>query len=104
MLHRLRVRYTPCQKEAVKDSKHTMYSPVGKVDLRWYKKDKVKSHPQTFHVVDRATPLVILGAPAFTASSQSAGGELYPVGLHQQTTGNWLSIRAYLLMQLTSQA
>ncbi|KAL8719569.1 MAG: hypothetical protein Q9225_003443 [Loekoesia sp. 1 TL-2023] len=104
MLNRLRVKYTACQKEAVKDCKDTTYSPMGKVDLRWYKKDTVKSHPQTFYVVDQTTSLVILGAPAFAASSQSGGGKLYPVGVHKQTPGNWLSMRMYSLMRLTYQA
>ncbi|KAL9024985.1 MAG: hypothetical protein Q9196_006112 [Gyalolechia fulgens] len=77
--------------KAVKDAKNTTHSPVGKVELRWHKKEKGKSYPQTFYVVDRATPLVILGAPAFATGDQSSGGEMYPVGLHQQTAEEQLA-------------
>ncbi|KAL9596000.1 MAG: hypothetical protein Q9219_006084 [cf. Caloplaca sp. 3 TL-2023] len=87
MLNRVRVNHTLCQKEAVRDSKNRVYSPVGKVDLRWHKKLKGKSHLETFYVVNDTASIVILGAPAFEASSQSAtaGDKIYPVGLQQQT-------------------
>ncbi|KAI4172419.1 MAG: hypothetical protein LQ346_008599 [Caloplaca aetnensis] len=86
MLTKVRVGYSPCQKEAVKDSKNNIHSPVGKVHLRWYKKDKGLSHPETFFVVDRTDCLVILGATAFVNSNQPIGGaEIHPIGLPQQT-------------------
>lgn len=94
MLSRVGVGFIPCQMREVKDAKNMTHSPIGKVDLRWHKKEKGKSHPQTFYVVDRATPLVLLGAPAFVTGNQYSGGELYPVGLHQQTAGNRYPIRA----------
>ncbi|KAL8922376.1 MAG: hypothetical protein Q9208_005229 [Pyrenodesmia sp. 3 TL-2023] len=40
MLTKVGVGYTSCQKEAVKDSRNITHSPVGRVLLRWYKKDK----------------------------------------------------------------
>ncbi|KAL8760717.1 MAG: hypothetical protein Q9184_003119 [Pyrenodesmia sp. 2 TL-2023] len=92
MLAKVRVDYTPCQKEAVRDSRNITYSPVGSVRLRWHKKDKGKSHDETFFVVDRADYLVILGASAFPNSNQSVGDEIYPIGLDQQTAGiRWFS-------------
>lgn len=87
MLTKVRVGYTPCQKEAVKDSRNITHSPVGKVQLRWYKKDKGKSHPETFFVVNRTDCLVVLGATAFVNSNQPVGGEVHPIGLQQQTAG-----------------
>ncbi|KAL8936839.1 MAG: hypothetical protein Q9216_004724 [Gyalolechia sp. 2 TL-2023] len=94
MLSRVHVGFTPSQTQAVKDKRNTTYSPIGKVDLRWHKKEKGKSYPQTFYVVNQATPLVILGAPAFVTGNQSSGNELLPVGLHQQTAGSQSYIRA----------
>ncbi|KAI4170700.1 MAG: hypothetical protein LQ343_004799 [Gyalolechia ehrenbergii] len=75
MLSRVGVGFIPCQMREVKDAKNMTHSPIGKVDLRWHKKEKGKSHPQTFYVVDRATPLVLLGAPAFVTGNQYSGEE-----------------------------
>ncbi|KAL8723947.1 MAG: hypothetical protein Q9181_007061 [Wetmoreana brouardii] len=87
MINQLGVKYTSCQKEAVNDSRNVQHVPVGQVDLRWHKKDQGKTHSETFFVVGSTTPLVILGATAFPNSNQSAGSNIYPIGVQQQTTG-----------------
>lgn len=85
MLNRVHVKYSQCQIKTLKGSKNTTYTQMGKVELRWHKKEKGKSYPQTFYVVEQATSLVILGAPAFGSGNQSSGGGVYPIGLQQQT-------------------
>lgn len=72
------------------DSKNVRHSPVGRVDLRWSRQETAKSHAETFYVVDRAEPLVILGAPAFVEDVPSAGQTIHPIGLKQQTAGKLL--------------
>ena len=88
MLKQVRVSYQPGQQESLKNSKNTVYNPVGKIDLRWHKRDKVLSHSETFYIVDQTTPLVVLGATACPASVQPSEGEAFPVGVYQQTLGN----------------
>ncbi|KAL9008387.1 MAG: hypothetical protein Q9173_006483, partial [Seirophora scorigena] len=81
------VPYTPCTKGPVHDSKNVRHAPVGRVNLRWSKKEKGKSHAETFYVVDRAQPLVILGATAYEGDILSAGQKMQPIGLKQQMAG-----------------
>ncbi|KAL8983369.1 MAG: hypothetical protein Q9177_004996 [Variospora cf. flavescens] len=92
MLAKVRVNYTPCHQDPVRDSMNTVHSPVGKVELRWYKKGKGKSHAETFYVVDRPQPLVILGATAFGDKNIPTGKEIHPIGLKEQTAGNVFGI------------
>lgn len=92
MLAKVRVNYTPCHQDPVRDSMNTVHSPVGKVELRWYKKGKGKSHAEPFYVVDRPQPLVILGATAFVDKNIPAGKEIHPIGLKEQTAGNVFGI------------
>ncbi|KAL8917789.1 MAG: hypothetical protein Q9172_005691 [Xanthocarpia lactea] len=93
MLERLGgVSYTSCQKETVTDSKGVQHSPIGKVALRWHKKESVKSHSETFYVVDSQTALVILGVTSFDNTSQSSGGNMYPIGLQQLTAEQELAM------------
>ena len=88
MLDRLGVEsYTSCQEKTVTDSKGVQRSPIGKVTLRWHKQESGKSHSETFFVVAEQTALVILGVTAFDNNSQSSGGNMYPIGLHQLTAG-----------------
>ncbi|KAL8950146.1 MAG: hypothetical protein Q9222_003800 [Ikaeria aurantiellina] len=85
MLNKLKLGCTACQKETIKDSRNNSFSLMGKVDLRWHKKDLGVSHAETFYVVATTTPLVILGATAFAGSSQSNPTNVHPVGLNKQT-------------------
>ncbi|KAI4185664.1 MAG: hypothetical protein L6R41_003992 [Letrouitia leprolyta] len=89
MLARVGTEYVPRQATAVKDAKNNTHTLIGQVDLRWYKEGTARSHPRTFHVVQGAAPMVILGAPDFVAGDQSSAGQTLPIGLHQQTTGDW---------------
>lgn len=73
MLTWIRVNYTLCHRNPVGD-----YSLVGKVHLQWHKKSTVKSHGETFYVVDHAQPLVKLGATAFVEDDLPAGREFAP--------------------------
>ncbi|KAL8733771.1 MAG: hypothetical protein Q9166_001965 [cf. Caloplaca sp. 2 TL-2023] len=88
MLQQFGLKSTPCLKNTVKDSNGKQYSPSGKVELRWHKKDLPKSYGETFFVVDLTTPLVILGATAFENNTQpvTSGGNVHPVGVQKQTS------------------
>ncbi|KAL8696339.1 MAG: hypothetical protein Q9224_002845 [Gallowayella concinna] len=87
MLTRLRVGYTPCQRAGATDSQNVQHFPVGKIALRWHKKEQAKSYHEIFFVVESMTPQVILGASAFENSNQSTGGNIHPIGLQHQTAG-----------------
>lgn len=80
-------KYTSCQEETVRDAKGAKHSPVGKVDLRWHKKELAKSHAELFRVVDDNTSMVILGATAFPQSTKPAGASVKPIGVTHLTAG-----------------
>ncbi|KAL8819673.1 MAG: hypothetical protein Q9223_001944 [Gallowayella weberi] len=85
MLQRLGVKWTPGKKETVKDTRGVPHSPVGEVNLRWHKQGLGKSHPETFYVVESSNVFVILGSTAFPNSIQATGGNVQPIGVHEQT-------------------
>ncbi|KAL8811413.1 MAG: hypothetical protein Q9200_001816 [Gallowayella weberi] len=85
MLRRVGVKYTPGKHETVKDARGVQHTPVGKVELRWYKQELGKSYPETFYVVESSTVFVILGSTAFPNSIQATGGNVQPIGVHEQT-------------------
>ena len=103
MLERLGIEdYPPCQKAAV-THRNVQHFPNGKVTLRWHKEESGKSHSEVFFVVDTHTALVILGATAFPNSSQSSGGNIFPVGVAAQTAGTLIQSWTVLGLPLTLQ-
>ncbi|KAL8715713.1 MAG: hypothetical protein Q9220_000380 [cf. Caloplaca sp. 1 TL-2023] len=87
MLASMGLEYEPCQAGPIKDSKNVTFGPVGKVALRWHKEDTVKSYGEMFYVVERETPLVILGAPAWVKSNRASGNPVHTVGLEGHAVG-----------------
>ncbi len=87
MLDQIGEKHTLCKKNPATDAKGVVHTPVGEVDLRWHKKELGKSHSEHFYVVDKPKSIVILGATAFQAHTQSAGGSVQPIGMEQQTAG-----------------
>lgn len=82
---RLQLGYTEPQRETVEDSEHKLYSPIGQLQLRWYKKGRARSHPETFYVVEM-TACVILGATASSETTDANDSAIRTLGLDQQTT------------------
>ena len=90
MIDRVRVRYNTLPNGSAKnvtDTKNVIHHPIGQVKLRWNKKGKAKSFDETFYVVDKPTPFVILGESAFPHTKELAGAPAYPVGVKAQTAG-----------------
>lgn len=88
MVNRVKVKYDSCHKEARKDSQNVLHRPIGRVELRWNKKDKSKSFDEIFYVVESPDLLIILGAPAIKKSKEeSTGVPTHPLGVHEQTAG-----------------
>ena len=83
----LRVPYQKCQYTPVMDSRATLHSPIGRVELRWYKKDGAKSFDESFLVVDSSVPLVKLGATAYLKATAPVVPEVDTLGLQKQTAG-----------------
>lgn len=83
-LDKLAVEYDPCNREPDRGSENKLYSTIGKVVLRWHKKDAVKSYSETFYVANTATPAAILGASADSSSKEL---EIHTLGLKKQTAG-----------------
>ena len=78
MLDQIGMQRTPCHESPVRDAQGVEHTPVGKVDLRWHKKELAKSHSELFFVVDKPKPIVILGATAFEAYTPFPGGSVQP--------------------------
>lgn len=83
----LQLGYTEPQRETVEDSEHKLYSPIGQLQLRWYKKGRARSHPETFYVVEMTACEVILGATASSETTDANDSAIRILGLDQQTTG-----------------
>lgn len=83
----LQLGYTEPQRETVEDSEHKLYSPIGQLQLRWYKKGRARSHPETFYVVEMTACEVILGATASSETTDANDSAIRTLGLDQQTTG-----------------
>ena len=84
---RLRINYIPCEPAQVKDAKGTNHLIIGRVDLRWRKKDKHKSFSETFYIVESEVPYLVLRERAFAQGIQSSELELHKLGLNRQTAG-----------------
>ena len=81
MLDHMRLSYSPSQQGPAKDSENKVYSPIGEVNLRWHKEDRVKSFAETFYVVDTAVWLVILGKTAIPQVINSRADQIHTLGL-----------------------
>ena len=84
---RLQLEFIESQREAVEDSEHNQYSPIGQIKLRWHKKDLARSHAETFYVVEMTACEVILGANVFSESTDAVDSGIRILGLDQQTSG-----------------
>ncbi|KAL8702916.1 MAG: hypothetical protein Q9201_003922 [Fulgogasparrea decipioides] len=80
----LKVDYEPCHDSQVKDAKHRVHVPVGKINLNWHKTSIAIQDLETFYVVESDTAMVVLGKSAFPNGDKGNDG-VFPIGLAQQT-------------------
>ncbi|KAL8729764.1 MAG: hypothetical protein Q9181_004881 [Wetmoreana brouardii] len=80
----LKVDYEPHHHNQVKDAKHRVHVPIGKIKLNWHKTSIAIQHLETFYVVESETAMVVLGKSAFPNGDKGNDG-VYPIGLAQQT-------------------
>jgi len=90
LVHRLGVHYEAVPKSSVTDSTGRTHTVIGKIELRWHRRESARSHHQRFSVVDTLSTDVILGASALPKGKES---DVHTLGLNQQTEGTALVIR-----------
>jgi len=92
LVNRLRVSYEATPGSTVTDATGRTHTVIGKVELRWNRRDSAKSHPQRFLVVDSLPTHVILGASALPKSRES---DVHPTGVGPQSEGTAKLIPVY---------
>lgn len=90
LVHRLGARYEAVPKSSVTDSTGRTHAVIGKVELRWHRRESSRSHLQMFSVVNALSTDVILGASALPRGKES---DVHMLGVTKQTEGNALVIR-----------
>lgn len=85
LVHRLGARYEAVPKLSVTDSTGRTHAVIGKVELRWHRRESSRSHLQIFSVVNALSTHVILGASALPKGKES---DVHTLGLNKQTEGD----------------
>ncbi|KAL8781236.1 MAG: hypothetical protein Q9213_006089 [Squamulea squamosa] len=82
VLNRLKLQYTLCDAPQIKDKKGRNHTPIGRVDLVWYKTGHHTEHEETFYVVESKSPDIVLKKTGNNDTSTAAR----PLGLGAQSS------------------
>ncbi|KAL8729766.1 MAG: hypothetical protein Q9181_004883 [Wetmoreana brouardii] len=85
VLKRLRLVCEPCEGFKAQDAQGRTWTPIGKVNLEWYRSPIAKQYSETFYVVESDVEMVMMRANAFPHDDVEDEPQTHPIGLQKQT-------------------